>query len=271
MRNIAIFAGGVHTMGLGLEIELRPKYNDDKWLLENGLTLPLPREDDDVKYWKENRFSKLVCDKLNLIEYNTNDEFEVGKNAIDTLWFINRDKKRFKDILDNTKYIFLEIGFIKSWNNNIGMFDNYTFPNDISDIIDFINNPLSDFNLSSLTLDWLCKTNESVFWNETFKIYEKLKLENPEITFYIIPWSMNYDNKELVEKITPSIKNDFIFFDIYRSMMDYMNEKKLNVWNVSKAYNGNFKYNYRDLHPSVEGHKQITEFILKRIKIKDEN
>ncbi len=48
MRNVAIFSGASNTFGLGLELEFRDKYNDDIWLKENGLFLPLPRQPQDL-------------------------------------------------------------------------------------------------------------------------------------------------------------------------------------------------------------------------------
>ena len=101
MRDTIIFTGGSVTLGLGLELELRPKYNNHEWLLENGLMLPNVREKEDEEYWKTYRYSKLVSDELNLIEYNVHDhhDSQIGGNAIDTLWLTNRNENKFADLL----------------------------------------------------------------------------------------------------------------------------------------------------------------------------
>ena len=57
MRNVAIFSGASNTFGLGLELEFRDKYNDDNWLKENGIFLPLDREKEDleIEFAKEDK------------------------------------------------------------------------------------------------------------------------------------------------------------------------------------------------------------------------
>ena len=132
MRDTIIFTGGSVTLGLGLELELRPKYNNHEWLLENGLMLPNVREKEDEEYWKTYRYSKLVSDELNLIEYNVHDhhDTQIGGNAIDTLWLINRNENKFADLLSKTKYIFLEISYARWWDKNLhGSQDGKDYPN----------------------------------------------------------------------------------------------------------------------------------------------
>lgn len=267
MRNIAIFGGGSVTMGLGLEIELRPKYNDHNWLKENGLTLPLPREEEDKIYWKENRYSKLVSDSLGLIEYNIHDNYgiQMGGNSINMLWFISRNYEKFKEILNNTKYIFLEIGFIRWWNQDLHGKDE-RIPSTINEILEYVKNPNSDYVISSMAIEWLSNLDIDLFWDESFKKLNDIKNSFPEIKFIIIPWSVNNDVK-MTKIIDDLIKDEFLVLDDgFTSIMDYLNTKKLMVADVAKAFNGKYKYNYRDLHPSVQGHKDIANMILKHIK-----
>ena len=115
MRDLAIFSGASNTFGLGLELEFRPKYQDDVWLRENGMNMPNPREPEDVEYWKKYRWTKLVSDELNVIEYNIHDSIginssrNIGGNSIETMHILLKEDDTIKKLLNRTKYIFLEI------------------------------------------------------------------------------------------------------------------------------------------------------------------
>lgn len=273
MRNIAIFAGGSVTMGLGLEIELRPKYNDDKWLKENGLILPLPREEEDKQYWCQNRYSKIVSDSLGLIEYNIHDNYgiQIGGNSINMLWFISRNYQKFDEILKNTKYVFLEVGFVRWWNPDLHGKDERV-PSTVSEILDYVNNPNSDYAISSMAIEWLSNLDIDLFWEESFKKLNEIKSLYPEIKFIIIPWSVNNDDIKMTKLIDEELKNDFVKVDGFSSLMDYLNTKKLMIADVAMAFNGQYNYNYRDLHPCVEGHKNIADMIIQHVKkIENEN
>jgi hypothetical protein len=268
MRNVALFTGGSVTFGLGLEIELRPKYNDDEWLKQNGLTLPIEREDEDKIYWKSNRYSKLVSDKLGLIEYNVHDHYEsqIGCCAIDTLWIINRNVDKFSTLLENVKYVFIEIGFVRWWDENIhGMNNEGKFPTTINEILIFINNPENDYFITSNALDWLNRFDADVYWEESFKKYNEIKNLYPEITFVILPWSVDGNNNLLNEKFDGLLKNDIVEFE-NGSIFEFLKQNKLLVCDVAKAYNGNYNYNLKDEHPSSEGHKKIAKRIVEYIQ-----
>jgi hypothetical protein len=268
MRNVALFTGGSVTFGLGLEIELRPKYNDDKWLKENGLILPLEREDEDKIYWKSNRYSKLVSDELGLIEYNVHDHYDsqIGGCAIDTLWIINRNESKFSSFLETVKYVFIEIGFVRWWDENIhGMTNENKFPTTINEILNFINNPDSDYFVTSNALDWLNRYDADVYWEESFNRFNELKTQYPEITFIILPWSVNDNNNVLNEKFDRLLKNQMISFE-NGSIFEFLKQNKLLICDVAKAYNGDYKYNLKDEHPSSRGHKKIAERIIDYIQ-----
>lgn len=268
MRDTALFAGGSITMGLGLEIELNPIYNNHEWLLENGLHLPLPRTEENKQYWRKYRYSKLVSEKLDLKEFNIHDhyEYQIGGNAIDTLWFVTRDNNKFKNLLNNVKYVFLEIGFIRWWNEEVhGFNNNNEFPTTINEILNYINDPNSDFRVTSLALEWLNKFNRDVFWEESFKKFQTIKQQNPEIEFVIIPWTLDMDDNLLTKKIDDILKDYIIKFGDYNSGMDFINGEKLNISDIAMGFNGDYEYNHRDLHPCVRGHELICEYILQHI------
>ena len=69
MKDI-LFKGTSHTMGLGLDLVLSKRYNDDNWLKENGVILPPNRTEEDWKHINDNRWPKIVCDTLGVKEYD---------------------------------------------------------------------------------------------------------------------------------------------------------------------------------------------------------
>lgn len=265
MRDTIIFTGASNTFGLGLEIELRDKYNDDAWLKENGMMLPLPREPEDIPFWKAHRWTKLVSDELGLIEHNIHDSFlseshPMGGNSIETLWFINRDNDKLKPVLDRTKYIIFEMGWIRWWDKNLHGKDKDIYPNTILEIIDLINNPSSNQKVVASALEWIKNLDEGIYWGECFKKYKNLKESYPEIQFVMIPWSaQSFENAEA------DFKNDFVDIGYYNGMHGYLKENKLTIGDTAKAFNGDYKYTYKDDHPSKLGHRHVANFVINHI------
>mgnify|MGYP000850219361 FL=1 len=173
MRNVAIFSGASNTFGLGLELEFRDKYNDDNWLKENGLFLPLPREPEDLEYWRKYRWPKLVSDDLNLIEYNIHDKGNImlGGNAIQTIWILLNDSEEIKELMERTKYVFLEIGYARWWDVSLhGSNDGKDYPNTIIEIIDLIDNPKSDREVVRKAIEWVESQDIDFIWQKAFEI-----------------------------------------------------------------------------------------------------
>jgi hypothetical protein len=266
MRNIAIFSGASNTFGLGLEIQFRDKYNDDKWLKENGMMLPLPREPEDIPFWKEHRWSKLVCDELGLIQYNIHDDYvhqshPLGGNAIETLWMLDRKNPKLKETLKNTKYIFLEISFLRWWDEFLhGSGDGKEYPNTIREIIDLINNKNSDGQTVAKALEWVKNVDEEIYFKESFNKFKDFKDENPDIEFVFVPW---YEGIPI--SIINSFKDEFVNLGEYVGMHKYIQLNKLSIGDAAKAYNGNYKYNYKDDHPSKLGHRHVANFVINHI------
>jgi hypothetical protein len=285
-RDTIIFVGSSNTFGLGLEIEFRPKYNDDNWLKENGINLPLPIEKEDRYYWKKYRWSKLVCDELGMVEHNAHDEIHnltneepkglLGGNAIETIWIMTRDKENveLKNLLNETKYIVLEIGYVRWWDENLhGSNDGKEYPNTIREMIALINNPKSDASVVAKSLEWLKNLDEDVYWNESFKKYIELKKDYPEIKFILFPWGGPNVPGLSKNLLNPLVKDDYIDIDDhysskfpYGSIQHYMFVNKLTVGDVAKAFNGNYKYNRKDDHAGSEGQKRIAKMVINHIK-----
>jgi hypothetical protein len=268
MRDTIIFSGASNTFGLGLEIEFRDKYNDDAWLTENGMMLPLPREREDIPFWKEHRWSKLVCEELGMIEHNVHDEFlnesqPMGGNSIETLWFLNRDSDALKTVLDRTKYIVFEMGSIRWWDEKLhGLGNPNDYPNTVLEIIDLINNKDSSPQTVSKALDWIRDLDEKIYWDTAFKKYKNLKNLHPEIEFIMLPWAAQIPFKN---DIANDFLNDIVDVGKYPGIYGYLKQNRLTVGDVAKAYNGNYKYNTKDDHPSSLGHRHVANFVINHI------
>ena len=263
MRNVAIFSGASNTFGLGLELEFRDKYNDDNWLKENGLFLPLPREPEDLEYWRKYRWPKLVSDDLNLIEYNIHDKGNImlGGNAIQTIWILLNDNKEIKELMERTKYVFLEIGYARWWDASLhGSNDGKDYPNTIIEIINLIDNPKSDREVVRKAIEWVESQDIDFIWQKAFDVYDKLKKEYPEVQFILLPWNADY------RTYGPGAANDFLYqTKNYGGMHGYLKANKLLIGDVAKAYNGDYKYNWKDEHPSSLGHRNVANMVINHI------
>ena len=65
MKDI-LFKGTSHTQGLGLDLVLSQRYNDEAWLKENGVILPPNRTEEDWDNINNNRWPKILCDTLEI-------------------------------------------------------------------------------------------------------------------------------------------------------------------------------------------------------------
>jgi hypothetical protein len=266
MRNIAIFSGASNTFGLGLEIELRDKYNDDAWLKKNGMFIPNPREPEDIPFWKEHRWSKLVSDELGLVEYNIHDDYihkshPLGGNSIETLWMLHRKDPNLKETLEHTKYIFLEISYLRWWDEFLhGSDDGKEYPNTILEIIDLINNKNSDDEVVTQALEWVKNVDERIYWEQSFKKYKDFKNEYPDIQFVFVPWHAGVQ-----QHIIDEFKDEFIDMNGYLGMHGYIKNNKLTIGDTAKAYNGDYKYNLKDEHASKMGHRHVANFVINHI------
>jgi hypothetical protein len=268
MRDTIIFTGASNTFGLGLELEFRDKYNDDAWLKENGMFLPNLREPEDIPFWKKYRWPKLVCEDLGMIEHNIHDEFlneshPMGGNAIETLWFLDRDKDKLKPILDRTKYIVFEMGFIRWWDKTLhGAGNPNEYPNTVLEIIDLINNKDSDATVVAKALEWIKDFDEKIYWDNSFKKYKDLKKSYPEIEFIMIPWAVPAEHINVSDDIDLT---DFVDIGKYAGMYGYLKQNKLMIGDVAKAFNGDYRYNTKDDHPSSTGHRHVANFVINHI------
>jgi hypothetical protein len=268
-RNTIIFSGASHTFGLGLEWELDPILNSEEYL-QKGVNLPIPRPDVYQKYWREKRWPTLVCNELGYVQYNVHDmenDIKIGGNAVETIWMMVRDEEKIKHILEKTKYVILEIGYIRWYDENLhGGKDGDKYPNTIQEMINLINNPKSDITIVSKTLQWIQEVDLSTYMNELYKKIFYLKEKYKEIEFLILPWHFNRDSIpnefSLKENIIPIVENNKKYLSVY----DFQLQQKIQVWNKAKAFNGNYQYNFKEDHGSIEGHRRVANIVIEHIK-----
>lgn len=270
-RDTIIFSGASHTFGLGVEWELDPELNSEEYL-NKGVTLPahLNKIDYYQQYWRKYRWPTLVSNELGYIQHNVLDKehaTKIGGNAVETIWMMVRDEEKIKHILEKTKYVILEMGYIRWYDENLhGAKDGDKYPNTIQEMIDLINNPKSDITIVSKTLQWILEVDLCVYMNELYKKIFYLKKKYKEIHFLILPWHFNPDiipdEFGLKKNIIPIIEND----KKYQSVHDFQTKQKIQIWNKAKAFNGNYQYNYKEDHGSIEGHRRVANIVIEHIK-----
>lgn len=273
MRDTIIFSGASHTFGLGLEWELDPELNSEEYL-QKGIHIPIPRLPHYQNYWREYRWPTLVCKELGYKQFNVHDEdnkkeyqLKIGGNAVETVWQLTKNEDLLSELLSKTKYVILEVGYIRWYDENLhGGIDGDRYPNTILEMIQLIENPNSNNEVVAKTLDWIKEVDPEAYMLELYTKIEYLKQKYPEITFLILPWHTNYDgidsSNSLKENIIQIIENG----KKYLCVNDFQLREKIQVWNKAKAFNGNYKFNYREDHGSIEGHQRIAKIVVNHIK-----
>jgi len=271
-RDYIIFTGASHTFGLGLEWELDPILNSDEYL-EQGINLPIPRPEFYQKYWREYRWPTLVCNELGYNQYNVHDKenlIKIGADSVNTLWTMVRDENKIKSLLSKTKYVIIEgAGHIRWYDENLhGGKDGHKYPNTVLEMIELINNPKSQQEIVSKTLQWILETDPTTYMIELANKIKYLIQNYPEIKFLILPWHNTIDGDMLtkhnfLKQHIIEIKEDE---KSWSSITTFLEENKLQVWNKAKAFNGSYQYNYREDHASIEGHQRIANMVINHIK-----
>jgi hypothetical protein len=271
-RDTIIFTGASHTFGLGLEWELDPMLNSEEYL-QKGISIPIPRLPHYEKYWQENRWATLVCNELGYKQYNVHDKehkINIGADSVNTLWTMVRDEEKIQSLLAKTKYIIIEgAGHVRWYDENLhGGKEGHKYPNTILEMIELINNPQSDRLVVANTLQWILDVDPTIYMIELANKIKYLIEKYTEIKFLILPWHNNVDGdlftkdnflKENIIEIKQNNEN-------YMSVYSFLDINKLQVWQQAKAFNGDYKYNHREDHASIEGHKQVADMVISHIK-----
>jgi hypothetical protein len=270
-RNKIIFSGQSHTFGLGLEWELDPELNSEEYL-KNGIHIPIPILKHYQKYWRQYRWPTLICNELGYEQFNVHDVEnhikKIGADSVQTIWMMVKNEENIQDLLASTKYIILEVGGHVRWYDEElhGGIDGDKYPNTILEMIDLINNPLSDDSIVSKTLDWINKIDPNIYTIEMNNKIQYLIKKYPEITFLILPWQTD---KLSISKSKP-LKDNIIKIEengkIYNCVNSFLVTENLQVYRKAKGFNGDYKYNHIEEHASIEGHQRVANMVINYIK-----
>ena len=262
-------------MGLGLELEFRPRYNNHEWLLENGINLPdltNIRSSKDKEIWKKYRWTGLVCKKLEMEEFNIMDggkgDISRGGNAVETIWLLNEEKKLL-NYLDGVKYVIFEMGQVRWWNKKLHGENEKKYPNTITEILNFIENPKTSIDERIKAINWLKEVDIKVYFHEAIKKLFELQFKYKDIKFLWLPWSglpHQFSGKFIKDNELEDCMIDMGFETVDRNIQEYLEHNKMRLGDTIKCFNENYKYTYKDEHANSEGHKWIASKVVKYIK-----
>lgn len=277
MRDTIYFSGTSHTIGKGIEWEVDPELNSEEYL-QKGVFLPSYTDYSHRKYeeyWQTHRWSRLVCEELGYIEYNFHDEhtgklLDIGYDARSTIlhFYIRRNEPKVKELLARLKYIVLEIGYVRWWDEKLhGKVGGELLPNTPLEIENYINSENPDPLVVDKAIEWVVnhQTNDKKIWEDTYVALLKFVEEFPDITIIMIPWKGG--NIPDHSKNANVIKKWFMEVDDkWENIYDYLKNNNLLIYHTAKAFNGNYKYDQLDEHASIEGHKRVANLVIKHIK-----
>jgi len=291
-RNKAIFAGTSNTMGLGMELELSPRFQDDEYLEKCKNIPPMEYDSGDgyETYTKEDlavhrkyRWPNIVCKHFGLEEININDP--IKEHPLEFLWqtrqavdivfdlYDRREDEEVKKLLSETKYIFLEFGYIRWWEDQLhGVNTEFKWPSTPAEIERFLDDKNVSTEKKQKAIDWLNNVNPIELWERTlFRIKEMIE-EFKDIEFILLSWGINADvfnldsTIELIDRFVPMVYNESKHetYDIG----SFLAENKLQILDVAKAYNPKYKrkWMYMDHHANSEGHRLIANQIIKKLQ-----
>jgi hypothetical protein len=176
------------------------------------------------------------------------------------MWILLNDNQEIKDLMERTKYVFLEIGYARWWDASLhGSNDGKDYPNTIIEIIDLINNPKSNREVVRKAVEWVSIHDPDIIWQEAFQTYNRLKKTYSEVQFIQLPWNADYTTFGL------SVAEDFVKTKHYKGIHSYLKSNKLLIGDVAKGYNGDYKYNMKDEHPSSLGHRNVANMVINYI------
>lgn len=252
IQNKAIFCGSSHYQGLGLEYELSERYNSIDWLNKNGIQELPEYIKSDYDIHRKYRWSKLLSDKLNLIEWNCADDILLPDNDINLL---NRLLKDWINV-DEVKYIFFELTSLIRLHTD---YNSHT----AGELLELLNQNKIPKELTEEIKIWLYN-NENGITYESFKSnFIKVKEKYPNIKFYVCDW---YDSSD--GKLNQDFNQNTLVFPNYKNIQEGLNKEKLTIKDSALCYNyKNITWDIKleDLHASKQGHEIISEVFYKQI------
>lgn len=297
VRDTIVFSGSSNTFGLGVEWEVDPVLLSEEYL-SKGVNLPIPRLEKYWEYFRTYRWSNILCKKLNYKEFNAVDVLNqhiIGHESCQTIWHITDRQDQIKSILEKTKYIILELGYWRWFDEKLHgnvLNINRNLPSTPTEIENYLNSANPDPEVVNKAYKWIMNYDEHYFWEKTMSKLLSFNKTHPDIRIIILPWftlgsgsgftkvfdtirkKFIENNLSFDEETFLNFKKMFFQMEKYEDINTFLDREKLKIYHKAKAFNGNYKYNLLDQHPSIEGHQKIAdmlyEYILK-IESNDDN
>lgn len=264
MRDSIIFKGSSHTMGLGLELVLSKRYNDETWLKEHGVILPHSYTEEDLEHIKNNRWPKLVCDKLGIKEF----DYSTAPNLqyTDLYQFLVKLAITPSEYLKTVSHIIYEPQHTRFFHKG----EQYT-PQEMLDIVNDTKVPESE---KQFIYDWLDRQEE--YSDTGYKLLNLCMEKHKDIKFLLF-YFYGADTLSSNSKI-PMLSDNILKFNVNGETSSNLHlllqKNKLRVCDTAYCYTnridefGNEKWKYEpheDKHAGVEAQSIIAENMIRYI------
>ena len=289
----AIFAGTSNTMGLGMELEFSKRFQEDEYLKKCKNIPPMDYDSggdgyerytqEDLDNHRKYRWPNIVCKHFGLEEININDPIKdhpleflwETRQAVDIVFSLydRKEDKKVKKLLSETKYIFLEFGYIRWWEDQLhGVNTEFKWPSTPAEIDRFLKDKKVSTENKQKAIDWLNNVNPIELWERTLFRVNEMKKIFPDIKFLLLAWGINADvfnldsTRELLENFI-SMPEGGPYTEIY-DIGNFLDYHKLTIKDTVKAYNPKYKrkWMYMDHHANSEGHRIIANQIIKKLQ-----
>ena len=281
-----IFSGTSHTLGLGLEFELHPRYSDVEWLKENGvfqthLNDPIySKEDYDI--CKTYRWTRLVSDELGYEEFNCHDNGPMlgGSWPPGPLEFIKVLGNKNENDLKDVEHIIIQTNHLR-YNPIDGVrFVDSVYPGlTAADMLNIVEDKDSTDEVKERIYEWIANYDEIEECRNFSKRVGELKAQFPNIKFHILFWDQvanrRFFTKENLTEIWENlIEVSYSGITTY-SMDELKNKSRLAIYNSSFCYTQNKNMlglkrwkesDVKDEHLSKLGHRVLADNVIKRLK-----
>lgn len=281
-----IFSGTSHTLGLGLEFELHPRYSDVEWLKENGvfqthLNDPIySKEDYDI--CKTYRWTRLVSDELGYEEFNCHDNGPVmgGNWPPGPLEFIKVLGNKNENDLKDVEHIIIQTNHLR-YNPIDGVrFVDSVYPGlTAADMLNIVEDKDSTDEVKERIYEWIANYDEIEECRNFSKRVGELKAQFPNIKFHILFWDQVANRKFFTKENLTEIWENLIEVNYNGittySMDELKNKSRLAIHHTSFCYTQNKNMlglkrwkesDVKDEHLSKLGHRVLADNVIKRLK-----
>lgn len=267
MKDI-IFKGSSHTMGLGLDLELSKRYNDENWLKENGVVLPPIRTDEDWDNINQHRWPKIVCETLGVKEYDYEHIPKLKHNSL-SQFIVDLAITPPKLLAEHISHIIYEPQTTRLFYD-----ESQWTP---QEMLDRINNKSIPESEKQFIYDWIDNYDETTTLG--IKLLKRCIEIHNDIQFIFFMFYGRDGEDSRFEKNFDEFEDKIIKFTINNqtsnNLYKLLQTNKLRVCDTAYCYKnrmdefGNPKWDigtYEDIHAGVEAQSIIAENVINHIK-----